>query len=133
MKGGVASSCHTPYHTPICPLQASWRRHFFPLGSLDRVHYRGEAAEQSGGDEVMPRVFTYRGYIFFFFSNEGAPLEPIHIHVRKDACLAKFWVEPSVQLAASHGFTDRELNRLHRLVVSHVDLIKERWHEHFGL
>jgi len=81
----------------------------------------------------MPRVFTYRGYTFFFFSNEGDPLEPIHIHVRKDASLAKFWVDPAVQLAASYGFTAQELNRIHRVVESHTDLIKESWHEHFGL
>lgn len=81
----------------------------------------------------MPKVFTYRGYVFFFWSNEGDPLEPVHIHVRKDANLAKFWVDPLVQLADSHGFSANELNRLSRIVEDHVDLIKERWREHFDL
>ena len=49
----------------------------------------------------MPVVFYFDGYKFFFFSNEGDPREPIHIHVRKDGNLAKFWIEPSVELADS--------------------------------
>ncbi|MBN2702722.1 MAG: DUF4160 domain-containing protein [Pontiellaceae bacterium] len=36
----------------------------------------------------MPVVFRYRGYRFFFYSNEGAPLEPLHIHVQKGAAAA---------------------------------------------
>jgi hypothetical protein len=30
----------------------------------------------------MPVVLRYKGYTFFFFSNEGVPREPLHIHVR---------------------------------------------------
>jgi len=55
----------------------------------------------------MPLVFNYRGYRFFFFSNEGDPLEPIHIHVRKDTNLAKYWIEPDAELADSYGFSAR--------------------------
>jgi len=29
---------------------------------------------------IMPVVFRYRGYRFFFYSNEGDPREPLHIH-----------------------------------------------------
>ncbi|MCP4109321.1 MAG: DUF4160 domain-containing protein [Desulfobacteraceae bacterium] len=32
------------------------------------------------------------GYRFFFYSNEGNPLEPLHIHVRKGEAVAKFWI-----------------------------------------
>ena len=38
----------------------------------------------------MPIVFRYKGYRFFFFSNEGDPREPMHIHVRKGEASAKF-------------------------------------------
>ncbi|MBO5116749.1 MAG: DUF4160 domain-containing protein, partial [Treponema sp.] len=40
----------------------------------------------------MPKVFEINGFKFFFFSNEGNPLEPCHIHVRKSGCLAKLWI-----------------------------------------
>ncbi len=47
----------------------------------------------------MPVVFESNGFKFFFFSNEGDPREPIHIHVRKERNLAKYWLEPEVHLA----------------------------------
>jgi hypothetical protein len=31
----------------------------------------------------MPRVFDWNGYRFHFFSNEGDPREPVHIHVTR--------------------------------------------------
>jgi hypothetical protein len=57
----------------------------------------------------MPKLFEWQGYKFFFFSNEGNPLEPCHIHVRKDGNLAKFWVVPVVYLASSWGMNPKEL------------------------
>ena len=42
----------------------------------------------------MPVVSRYKGFRFFFYSNEGDPLEPLHIHVRKAECVAKLWLEP---------------------------------------
>ncbi len=29
----------------------------------------------------MPCLFKYMGYLIYFWSNEGAPVEPIHVHV----------------------------------------------------
>lgn len=40
----------------------------------------------------MPKVFEWNGYRFHFFSNEGDPREPAHIHVRKGRNTAKFWL-----------------------------------------
>ena len=33
----------------------------------------------------MPVVFRTEGHAFFFYSNEGNPREPVHVHVRKGA------------------------------------------------
>jgi len=79
----------------------------------------------------MPIVFVVRGYRFFFFSNEGDPREPMHIHVRKDAKLAKFWIEPDVKLADSYGFFARELNSMGRIIDNRKLEIEEAWNEHF--
>jgi hypothetical protein len=43
----------------------------------------------------MPEVVRDGPYRFFFFSSEGA--EPPHVHVRRDRCMAKYWLWP-VQL-----------------------------------
>lgn len=79
----------------------------------------------------MPVVFVFRGFRFFFFSNEGDPREPVHIHVRKDTKLAKFWIEPDVILADSYGFSARELNNISGMIDNRKDEIVEAWNEHF--
>jgi hypothetical protein len=52
-----------------------------------------------GYDDRMPTVFRYRELPFFFYSNEGTPREPVHIHVEKDDREAKFWLYPEVRVA----------------------------------
>ena len=46
----------------------------------------------------MPVVFRLEGFRFHFYSDEGTPLEPIHIHVAKAGADAKFWLFPEVLL-----------------------------------
>ena len=79
----------------------------------------------------MPIVFLLKGYKFFFFSNEGDPREPIHIHVRKGGKLAKFWLQPSVQLADSYGYSSQELNTISKIIDTRREEIEEAWNEHF--
>lgn len=80
----------------------------------------------------MPVVFRWKGYRFFFFSNEGDPREPLHIHVRKGRDTAKFWLYPEVSLAYNRGFSAREQSELARVVEGHSDEIESAWHEHFA-
>lgn len=80
----------------------------------------------------MPVILRYKGYKFFFFSNEGIPREPIHIHVRKGEASAKIWLEPTVALSESYDMTSAELKELVSVVEEHKDLITRSWHEHFG-
>jgi len=47
----------------------------------------------------MPKLFDWNGYRFHFFSNEGNPREPVHIHVTKGRDTAKFWIKPEVAIA----------------------------------
>jgi Domain of unknown function (DUF4160) len=47
----------------------------------------------------MPVVFRVRGFKVFFYSNEGTPREPVHIHVEKDDLEVKFWLIPEVRVA----------------------------------
>ena len=44
----------------------------------------------------MPVVFRYNGVRFFFFSNEGNPREPLHVHAEHGDADAKFWLRPEV-------------------------------------
>ncbi len=55
----------------------------------------------------MPVVFHERGFRFHFYSDEGDPREPLHIHVYKQGIDAKLWLYPEVVYANNHGFDAR--------------------------
>lgn len=80
----------------------------------------------------MPIVFRYKGFRFFFFSNEGSPREPLHVHVRSSDGDAKYWLKPSVGLVDSSGFDARTLRELAQVVESNAILIEKAWNEHFS-
>lgn len=79
----------------------------------------------------MPVVFRYKGYRFHFFSNEGDPLEPLHIHVRKGENVAKFWLSPDISLAESYGMNSTELRELMQVANENRDRIERYWNEYF--
>jgi hypothetical protein len=80
----------------------------------------------------MPTVFREGGFRFFFYSNEGLPREPIHIHVEKDDVEAKFWLHPEVSLAYNEGYNARTLRELQGMVEQNRTLIERAWNEYFG-
>jgi hypothetical protein len=79
----------------------------------------------------MPVVFRHRGFKFFFYSNEGTPREPAHIHVEKDEIEAK-WLLPEVRVAYNDGYDARTLRVLLGIVESNKDRIERAWNEFFG-
>jgi hypothetical protein len=79
----------------------------------------------------MPTILRYKGYRLFFYSNEGDPREPLHVHVRKGKNVAKFWLEPTVGVAESYGMTPSELRKLTKVVKDNAESIKRAWDEYF--
>jgi hypothetical protein len=80
----------------------------------------------------MPVVFRDGGLRYFFFSNEGDPREPRHVHVKGGGKDAKIWLEPQVAIAESYGFNSVELTRILRMVSERRTLILKAWDDHFG-
>ena len=80
----------------------------------------------------MPVVLRVGGLRFLFYSNEGDPREPPHIHVRDGRDEAKFWLTPSVSLAYNDGLDARTLNRVQKLVEKHRTTLERAWHEYFA-
>jgi hypothetical protein len=81
----------------------------------------------------MPRLnLMFKGYIFFFYSNEGTPLEPCHIHVRKNENVAKFWIEPNVSLASSYGIPLKDLTSIKKFIIKNKTTILEKWNDYFS-
>jgi Domain of unknown function (DUF4160) len=79
----------------------------------------------------MPVIFRHKGFRFFFFSNEGQPREPLHVHVQGANGDAKFWLYPQVRLADSDGFDARILRELSKVIEDNKALIERTWNEHF--
>jgi hypothetical protein len=77
----------------------------------------------------MPTVHREGPYSFVFFSSDGS--EPVHVHVKRDRQIAKFWLEP-VALAKNRGFAEHDLGRIERLVRMHQAALIEAWHGFFG-
>ena len=45
-------------------------------------------------ENPLPTLLKEGPYRFFFYSNEGDPREPPHVHVTAGERVAKFWLEP---------------------------------------
>lgn len=80
----------------------------------------------------MPTVLIANGYRFFFYSNEGNPLEPCHIHVRKGAATAKFWIESQVSLSESFDMSPRELREIMKIIEVNKESIRKSWYDFFS-
>ncbi len=78
---------------------------------------------------MTPTVLRAGPYRLFFFS--GDRREPPHVHAERDEHRAKFWLEP-VQLEERGGFTQREIDRLARLVTDNREELLRAWHDFFG-
>ena len=76
----------------------------------------------------MPTVLRQGPYRFYFYAGDRE--EPEHVHVERDECEAKFWLDP-VRLSRSHGFSAKELNALGCIVQDNRLLLLDRWNEFF--
>ena len=78
----------------------------------------------------MSPIFKHeRGYTFRIFSNEE---ERMHIHVMKDHCEAKVWLEPTIELADNDGFAQHEINQIIKIVQLYADNFRDQYKRHIG-
>ncbi|MBV8606343.1 MAG: DUF4160 domain-containing protein [Singulisphaera sp.] len=77
----------------------------------------------------MPTVFRQGPYRFFFYSGDRD--EPPHVHVERDDCEAKFWIDP-VRLERSRGFSGKDLNRIQEIIQENQATLRGSWNEFFG-
>ena len=80
----------------------------------------------------MPKILEWNVYKFFFYSNEGEPREPCHVHVRKGEKTAKYWMDPSLELVSSYEMSSGELKALQDVVEKNTAMIRRKWNEFFG-
>jgi hypothetical protein len=78
---------------------------------------------------MSPTIFREGQYRFFFFSREESR---VHVHVVSSDGEAKFWIEPSIELASFDGLSKKQLNSLQKIVEEHKDEIAKAWKNHLG-
>ncbi len=76
---------------------------------------------------MSPTVFQEGSDRFYFFSREE---ERVHIHIKGERGIAKFWLEPLIALAESRGYNERDLRKLQKIVEEKRDVIVKVWNKH---
>lgn len=79
------------------------------------------------------------GYHIYFWSNEGEPPEPIHVHFSEEPHknATKYWVLSDGTLQQDNNNDNIPANDLKRLVrfvslKSNIKTVKRNWLKHFG-
>ena len=55
-----------------------------------------------------------------------------HVHVQHPTGEAKFWLDPTIEVAQNWGLTKQRLTAALRLAREHADEIRTAWKAHFG-
>lgn len=84
----------------------------------------------------MPSILTAFGYHYFFYSNEGEPLEPVHIHVSKGngPNTAKFWInsDGSCEMESNpEHIPSNDLRKIKKTIELYADNIVSEWKRFF--
>ncbi len=79
---------------------------------------------------MSPTLLRSGGFRFYFFSREERRQ---HVHVLREDRGAKFWLEPSVELAQNRGLSPNELRNAESLVRDHAEEFRHAWRRHFDL
>ena len=86
----------------------------------------------------MPQILRIGPYSIYFWSNEGKPLEPIHVHIsegRATRTATKLWITSTGKVILSNNnsqIPDKILKRLIRMVEANSAEIIDEWLSRFG-
>ena len=75
----------------------------------------------------MPEIFRFNNIVFFFYSQDHAP---VHVHIRQAGRTVVIAID-SLEVRDNKGFRANELRLLRDKVDEHSELIKEMWYEYF--
>lgn len=76
----------------------------------------------------MPTVLIEIGFRFFFYSNDHLP---VHIHIEKNDCIAKFNLSP-IELVHSKRFSAKDLKKIRIIIEANKELLNNKWNEYFN-
>lgn len=90
------------------------------------------------GDSNIPQVFKIGSYWVYFWTNEGDPLEPVHVHVSEGCPTAqstKIWITKAGKTYLCNNSSHipaRTLRNIMRIIEARSAEIIEKWVEYFG-
>jgi len=81
----------------------------------------------------MPQVFKLGSYWVYFWTNEGKPLEPIHVHISQGSPTehsTKVWITSAGKtlLANNNSHIPERLLRNMMRIIEHWELNACHWH-----
>ena len=85
----------------------------------------------------MPSIFDFLGYKFYFWSNEGTPLKPVHVHFTKGSpstgdAKAYLLEDRSIVFENEKNISQKDLGKIKNTIITNYDLIIEEWYNRFG-
>ena len=86
----------------------------------------------------MPQLLRIGPYSIYFWSNEGDPLEPIHVHIsegRAKSTATKICITSTGNVILSNNnsqIPERILKKLMRMIAANSDDIINEWINRFG-
>lgn len=85
----------------------------------------------------MPQLFRIGRFIVYFWSNEGLPAEPIHVHVsegKPSPNTTKIWITRSGKTLLANNrsrIRKKELRMIQKIIEANSEDIIKAWIEHF--
>ena len=97
-----------------------------PFSKTLGIRFCGHSLKQT--IDNIPTVFIFFGFRFLFYSNDH---EPVHVHIVKDDCEAKYNVCP-IEQVYNHGFKKQQIAIIESIIEENVEVIIDRWKLHFN-
>ena len=86
----------------------------------------------------VPSLFHISGYSIYFWTNEGRPIEPIHVHVAKGRPTpnaTKIWISKDgkcVLCNNNSNVSDSDLSKIMKSVETNIEFVEAEWQAIFG-
>jgi hypothetical protein len=78
----------------------------------------------------VPTLLIFKGFKFYFYSNENK--EPTHIHISKGDASAKWWLLPEIAEEYSYGFNTNERRIIAQVINENSESFIKKWNGYFN-
>jgi hypothetical protein len=56
----------------------------------------------------------------------------MHVHVQCAEGEAKFWLEPTIEMARNYRLSDRQISSIRTVIEAHANEFRSAWTKYFG-